>query len=84
MSALPVDVVTVDREAIEVDTRLPIVSWKARGTRRFLVSELEEIDLDTRALILQSDVAWVRINTASLDSDDARFLHDSILYAIAR
>ena len=77
------DVVTVDREAVEVDTRLLLLSWKVRGTRRFLVSDLEEMNLDKEALILLSDVAQVQINTANLDSNDAQFLHDSILYAIA-
>ena len=78
------DVVTVDREVVELDTRLLLLSWKVRGTRRFLVSDLEEMNLDKRALILLSDVAQVQINTANLDSNDAQFLHDSILYAIAR
>ena len=78
------DVVTVDREVVELDTRLLLLSWKVRGTRRFLVSELEEMNLDKEALILLSDVAQVQINTANLDSNDAQFLHDSILYAIAR
>lgn len=78
------DVVTADREVIEVDTRLPLLSWKVWRTRRFLVSELEEMILDKNTLVLVSDTARVTIIIWNLDSDDARFLHDSILYAIAR
>ena len=75
-------VITVDLHRIAVDTRL--MGIKIYPGRGLLASDLEEIIRDKKSISLVSDTQRIRINTASLNSDDERFLHDSIIFTISR
>lgn len=75
-------VITVDLHRIAVDTRL--MGIKIYPGRGLLASDLEEIIRDRKSISLVSDTQRIRINTASLNSDDERFLHDSIIFTISR
>ena len=74
--------ISADRHRVDVNMQFLGITIAPR--RRLLVSELEEVILDSNAIVFISDTKRVRIKTGSLSDDDVQYLHDSILFTISR